>query len=274
MVKCLFGGIVLVIGIYDSGLGGLSVWRELRRRTHAQLIYFGDTAHVPYGEKTPDQLEGYFWNIVGFFQEKGCQGVVVACNTSSALVLPRVHGKIQLPVFGIIESAVQAALAVSKGRVGVLATRGTVASGVYQQAFRQASPQGQVFVKSAPRLVPLVEQGQITSQTTRQALQEYLEPLLAKKIDTLLLGCTHYPFLQELLEDLVGSDVTIVDPAPTVARQLQASLPNHGKGQEESSRQTEFWVSSEPHRFREMAELLLKEKLPPVGFHHMSGERA
>ena len=159
----------MVIGIYDSGLGGLSIWRELRQYTKARLLYFGDTCHVPYGEKTPEELEGYFWDIVGFFVKQGCQGVVVACNTSSALVLPRVRNRLavdlKIPVLGIIESAVTAALAVTAGRVGILATRGTVESGAYQEAFRN-TPVTEIFVKSAPRLVPLVEQGQNRSRTT------------------------------------------------------------------------------------------------------------
>lgn len=260
----------MAIGIYDSGLGGLSVWRELRHYTNVPLLYFGDTAHVPYGEKTPAELEGYFWEIVDFFLDRGCHGVVVACNTSSALVLPRIRDSVQVPVFGIIESAVQAALQVSAGRIGVLATRGTVDSGAYQEAFLQASPQTQVFVQSAPRLVPLVEEGQIASQVTRMALQEYLAPLLDQGIDTLLLGCTHYPFLQELIEELVGTNLHIVDPAPAMAKQVSAMFPSVAKPRGA----TQFWVSGDPMSFRTTAELLLRESIPAVGFHQMSGEMA
>ncbi len=268
----------MAIGIYDSGLGGLSVWRELRHYTNAPLLYFGDTFHVPYGEKTPKELEGYFWEIVTFFVDQGCQGVVVACNTSSALVLPRVMGKVRVPVFGIIESAVQAALRVSEGRVGVLATRGTINSGAYQEAFLTASPRTQVFVSSAPRLVPLVEQGTITSQVTRAALQEYLVPLLAQGIDTLLLGCTHYPFLHELIEELVGAEVRIVDPAPALAMQVAEMFPSEARGPEDrasggTTEGTQFWVSGDPIDFKATAELLLRESLPVVGFHQMSGEK-
>lgn len=269
----------MAIGIYDSGLGGLSVWRELRQYTNAPLLYFGDTSHVPYGEKTPAELESYFWEIVAFFLEQGCEGVVVACNTSSALVLPRVRGKVQVPIFGIIESAVQASLQVSEGRIGVLATRGTVDSGAYQKAFLTVSPETRVFVQSAPRLVPLVEQGQIASQVTKKALKEYLAPLLAEGIDTLLLGCTHYPFLQELIEGLVGADLRIVDPAPVMARQIAEIFPRMAKdlagpALEKARETTQFWVSGDPVGFKATAELLLQEQLPVVGFHQMSGEKA
>ncbi len=264
----------MVIGIYDSGLGGLSVWRELRRHTKARLLYFGDTCHVPYGEKTPDQLERYFWDIVGFFQSRGCKGVVVACNTSSALVLPRVFDKVQIPVFGIIESAIKATLAVGGNRVGVLATRGTVESGAYQEAFAKANPRGQIFAQSAPDLVPLVEQGQVTGPKVKEALRGYLAPLLAQKIDTLVLGCTHYPFLQDLISDVVGSSVTLVDPGPAMALQVLEELPHLAKGPLDPSTETEFWVSGDPGKFKETAERLLQETLPGVGFHEMRGERA
>jgi glutamate racemase len=263
-----------VIGIYDSGLGGLSVWRELRHYVKAPLLYFGDTCHVPYGEKTPEELEGYFWDIVGFFQKQGCAAVVVACNTSSALVLPRVRDKVQLqvPVFGIIESAVSAALAVTDGRVGVLATRGTVESGAYQEAFRRVSSGIKVFAQSAPRLVPLVEQGQTRSRETRTALQEYLARLLAEGIDTLLLGCTHYPFLEELIGEVAGATLRIVNPAPAMARQIAEALPNLSKRAAEPGCRSQFWVSGDPHAFQITAELLLGESLPAVGLHTMSGE--
>lgn len=269
------GGIVLAIGIYDSGLGGLSVWRELRQSTKARLLYFGDTSHVPYGEKTQAQLEGYFWEIVGFFLTKGCQAVVVACNTSSALVVPRVAGKVDIPVFGIIERAVDAVLEVSDGRVGVLATRATAESGAYQRAFAEAAPDTKVFVQSAPKLVPLVEAGEINSDLTRQALKEYIDPLLAENIDTLLLGCTHYPFLRESIAELAGPAVRIVDPAPALAVQVGEMFPAWQADQlgKAASCDTQFWVSGDPQTFKTTAELLLKEELPAVGFYHMSGEK-
>ncbi len=265
----------MAIGIYDSGLGGLSVWRELRQQTSARLLYFGDTCHVPYGEKTQAQLEGYFWEIAGFFLRQGCQAIVVACNTSSALVLPQVEGRLEIPVFGIIESAVDAVLRVSKGSVGVLATRGTADSGAYQRAFLASAPEMKVFVQSAPRLVPLVESGQVSSQEARQVVKEYLDPLLAEGIDTLLLGCTHYPFLHDLIAELAGPSVVIVDPAPALAAQVAGVFPEWKPGSQgkDTGYNTQFWVSGDPHTFKTTAELLLKEELPAVAFYHMSGEK-
>ena len=259
----------MVIGVYDSGLGGLSVWRELIN-LNVSLIYFGDTAHAPYGEKTASQLQEYFWEISDFFQSKGCKAIVIACNTASAMVLPP-EENFPIPVFGIIEAGVQSSLAVCKGRLGVLATRGTVESGVYQQAFKKARPEWQVFAQSAPRLATLVERGEMTEPSTKQAVQEYLTPLLEQDIDTLLLGCTHYPFLRPLIEEFVGPNVQIVDPAATLAQYVSEWLHNQKgviKDNSESSRQ--FWVSAHPERFRELAQSLLKMEIPEVNIHHMS----
>lgn len=250
----------MTIGIYDSGLGGLSVWRELRRQVSAPLIYFGDTAHLPYGDKSPDQLMDYFRASLAFLESRGCTGLVVACNTTSSVVLPRIKHLVKLPLVGMIEGAVEAASAVTKGCIGVLATQATTASGVYQRAFQDVLPHGQVFVQSAPGLVPLVEEGQVSGQRARQALQSYLEPLTARGIDTLLLGCTHYSFLMELITELLDGKIQIIDPASAVAGEAKAALAGIG-GQGGT---TEFWVSAQPERFKATAELILQEELPPV----------
>lgn len=260
----------MIIGLYDSGLGGLSVWRELRH-LNARFIYFGDTAHVPYGEKTPAQLQDYFWQILDFLQGKGCQGVVIACNTASALVLPAVKPVVSMPVIGIIEAAVQGCLQVGQGRLGVLATQATVDSEVYQQAFREARPNWQVFVHGAPQLASLVEQGQATESATKRVVAEYLEPLIAQNIDTLLLGCTHYPFLRPLVEEVVGSSVQIVDPAPILAEQVSCWLDILDSRQDRQGPSTEFWVSAHPERFQMVAQSLLQEEIPPVGVYKLSG---
>lgn len=264
----------MVIGIFDSGLGGLSVWRELRKLHSGNFIYFGDTAHVPYGEKTSAELQCYFRQIVRFLEEKNCASVVVACNTSSVLALPQIKSEVQTQLFGIVDAALNATLAVGKGCVGVLATKATVESGVYQREFRKHKPHWNVFVRSAPKLVKLVEQGRIRDEATKEALVEYLTPLLAEKIDTLLLGCTHYPFLQPLIEEIVGPEVQIVDPAFKLAVQVQKSLNELTLKHVKYNNETEFWVSAQPEQFRMNAEMLLNEKIPSVNLHQILGERA
>lgn len=259
----------MVIGIYDSGLGGLSVWRELRGAITTRLVYFGDTANVPYGEKSSAELVSYFWRIYSFFRKQGCDAVVVACNTSSALVLPEVRDKVELPVFGVIEAAVDLASQVSRDRVGILATRGTIESGVYQRAFRETKPHLQVVAQSAPRLVPLIEQGQTAGPEVEAVLREYLEPLQKQAVDTLLLGCTHYPFLSPLIKELVGPKVEVVDPAPSLASLVKTALDAGGVGGKAT---TEFYVSSQPKKFQHMAELLLQEEVPEVRLEAITGE--
>lgn len=259
----------MVIGIYDSGLGGLSVWRELHS-LNCPLVYFGDTAHVPYGEKTPAQLMDYFQASLAFFASRGCKSIVVACNTTSAVVLPRVKKELKLPVVGMIENAVRAVSKVSEGRIGVLATRATANSGVYQKALAEAMPQSKVFVQSAAELVPLVEQGEVKGELAKQAARKYIEPLLAEKIDTLLLGCTHYSFLLEPITKVAGRYIKIVDPAPEVALQVQATLTDNCTSTEVTG--TEFWVSAHPEKFGDMAELVLGKKLPAVNLHSWSRE--
>lgn len=262
----------MIIGIYDSGLGGLSVWRELRSLVNAKLIYFGDTAHMPYGEKTLTQLQAYFWDIFHFFERKKAQAVVMACNTSSAVVLPRVKGIAPLPVIGIIDAALRAILPVSLGRVGLLATTVTVESGVYQRRLHQLRPDWEITAQSAPALVPLVEDGKVAGAEVRSALSLYLTPLLAKKVDTLLLGCTHYPFLKQGITQIVGKDLKIVDPAQALALEVRDELKIHDFSYSRSV--SEFWVSAEPVKFQKTAEKLLGEEITQVKMHQLPGVKA
>ena len=255
------------IGIYDSGLGGLSVWRELRSKIRAPLVYFGDTAHLPYGDKSPEQLREYFRASLAFLESTGCQFIVVACNTTSSVVLPKIKHLLRLPVVGMIEGAVEAVCSAGGRRIGVLATQATAASGVYQNALGDALPGSEVLVQGAPELVPLVEAGEISGPRARTALEKYMEPLLAQGIDSLLLGCTHYSFLAEPITQLLGGEVRLIDPAPAVAGQVQAAWP----GAEVSGAETEFWVSAQPKKFKATAELILGEVLPPV-YLKMPGE--
>ena len=254
----------MVIGIYDSGLGGLSVWRELHS-LNCPLVYFGDTAHVPYGEKTPAQLMDYFKASLAFFEGKGCTSIVVACNTTSAVVLPQVKGELKIPVVGMIENAVRAVSKVSEGRIGVLATQATVNSGVYQKALAEAIPQSKIFAQSAPEFVPIVEQGKVKGELAKRVAREYMEPLLAEEIDTLLLGCTHYSFLLDAITEVSGGRIKIIDPAPEVALQVRNTLARNCTSAGANS--TEFWVSAHPNKFKDMAELVLGKTLPAVKLH-------
>lgn len=265
----MLGGISLIIGLYDSGLGGLTVWRELRK-LKVKLVYFGDTANVPYGAKTSQELVGYFHEIRALLVERGCQLVVVACNTASILVLPAVEKDPNLPTIGIVDAAVNACLQVCQGRLGILATPATIASGVYQKTFREVRPDWAIYAQSAPELAPLIEAGKVDHPDTQKLIIDYLAPLQDRKIDTLLLGCTHYPLVQSSIAEFLGPSVTIVDPAPFLAQQITGLI---GQLQTEMQPETEFWVSARPELFKELAQNLLGEELPEVGFYQLAGEK-
>ncbi|MCK4690907.1 MAG: glutamate racemase, partial [Desulfuromonadales bacterium] len=180
------------IGIFDSGVGGLTVCKEIMRRLPGEnLIYLGDTARVPYGTKSAETVEQYALDAADFLVEQGVKLLVVACNTASAVALPVLRERFQLPVIGVIEPGAQRAVESQNRRIGVIGTEGTVNSGRYEEAIRQLLPDARVFTVACPLFVPLAEEGWAEHEVARLTAQEYLQPLLAAQIDTLVLGCTH-----------------------------------------------------------------------------------
>ncbi|MBE3577831.1 MAG: glutamate racemase [Limnochordales bacterium] len=219
------------IGMFDSGVGGLSVARELFRRLPGYpLIYLADSAHVPYGDRSPEELLVLGDAIVRYLRAAGARQIVFACNTSSAVSLPILRERYaDTPMIGMIDPGAQAAVAATRnGRIGLLATQATVKSGAYEKAILRYNPEAVVISQAAPALVPLVEAGRLHDKETRLALEGYLEPLLDAGIDTLVLGCTHYPFLLPLIRRIISPDIEIVDPAVAVIRALQESLSPQG----------------------------------------------
>lgn len=216
------------IGVLDSGVGGLTIAGRLMDEAPGLSIhYFADTANLPYGGKTPEQVTGLAQGVVRHLVRQGVSAVVMACNTSNAVALESIRQWCPVPVVGIIQPAAQAAVGISRnGRIGVIATKVTAQSGAYERACARAiqSPDDykEVAVRSigCPKLVPLIESGKIWSYEAREALLEYLTPLLAWNMDTLILGCTHYPFLREHIQQIVGPTVKIVDPSHYVLGEL------------------------------------------------------
>ena len=263
----------MCIGIFDSGVGGLTVWRELRRVMGGRFIYFGDTAHVPYGEKSPEQLMEYFWDIIDFFQQREVKAVVVACNTMSAVVLPKVQDQVPLKLFGMIDAAVDAAVKVSHGKVGVLATSSTAASGAYEDAFGRIRPTWDVTSQGCPRLVPLIEAGRTSGPEVEKAVAEYVKPLKNAAVDTIVLGCTHYPFVTSVIEHQVGSEIAIVDPAIRIGQEVSAWFGSKNEIRvEDGSSHTEFWVSRNPKGFQTLARQFMGTMIPNVNLYEMAGE--
>jgi len=213
------------IGIFDSGLGGLTVLREIERLLPAEdLIYVGDTARVPYGIKSAETVARYSREICDFLLQQGVKAIVVACNTASALALADLKPRYSLPMLGVLEPGAQAAVAAARSRkIGVIGTEGTIKSGAYVQAIRRCLPEAHVVSRACPLFVPLVEEGWGRHEVTRQVAEIYLGEWRNHSLDTLILGCTHYPLLKETLAAVLPG-VVLVDSAEETAKALQALL--------------------------------------------------
>lgn len=214
------------LGLFDSGVGGLTVVRAVQDLLPAEdILYLGDTARLPYGSKSPETIRRFADEDARFLLRRGVKAIVVACNTATAHALPQLREHYRLPVIGVIEAGVEAALA-GQGveRVGIIATRGTIRSHAYQHALAQRNTGLIIHGQATPLLVPLIEEDWLDHPATRQILEAYLAPLVEKGIDTLMLACTHYPLLVPVLRDLLPSEVRLVDSATTCAEHLRREL--------------------------------------------------
>ncbi|PLY06155.1 MAG: glutamate racemase [Desulfuromonas sp.] len=254
------------IGIFDSGVGGLTVLREVRSLLpEEQLIYFGDTARVPYGTKSPVTVERYALEAAEFLVSKGVKLLVVACNTASAVALPALKRHFDLPVVGVIEPGARRALAVSRNRhVGVIGTEGTVKSEAYVRALRQLDAAVQVSSAACPLFVPLAEEGWAEHEVAHLAAREYLAPLVDARVDTLVLGCTHYPLLKSTLAHVLGDAVQLVDSAAETALTVAAQLREHGLERADSGGPPAYYVSDVPTRFERVGSHFLGHSLGEV----------
>jgi glutamate racemase len=246
------------IGVFDSGVGGLTVVSALRRRLPGEsILYLGDTARLPYGSKSPDTVTRYTRRNIEFLTERGVKAVVVACNTASALALPNLEMR-ELPTWGVIEPGARKAAAVSKGRVGVIATEATVRSDAYGKALWAVRPDLEILSQACPLFVPLVEEGWHDDPVTEQVAGRYLRPLLDAGVDTLVLGCTHYPLLKPVLERVAGPEVTLVDSAEEVADMVAAGLAEkHLQSTHEATHH--FCVTDSGQTFQRLARTILKD---------------
>lgn len=259
------------IGVYDSGVGGLSVLRHLHARMPGErIIYFADTARAPYGARSTDEILRFARQIVSFLSARRVKLVVVACNTSSALALPTIRHEFAIPLLGMIDAGVQAAVAATRhGRIGLLATEGTVRSGAYRQRLAAEGSQYALAAQAAPRLVPLIESGRTHGRAVQDALHEYLTPLRQFEVDTLILGCTHYPFVREEIERIVGPKVRVIDPAEGVAIQARAILQSERKLSVRRRAITHFYTSGDPKAFKRLGRILLQKELSQIRYADM-----
>ena len=246
------------IGVFDSGVGGLTVLNQVARQLpNESIVYFGDTARVPYGTRSPEEILQFVREIISWMLQQQAKMVIMACNTSSALVLKTVQAEFPIPIIGTILPGSFAAAKLGR-RIGVIATPATVASNAYPQAIKALDPTIQVWQVACPEFVPLIEQNRVFDPYTTQVAQEYLAPLLAQKIDTLVYGCTHYPHLEPILRLLLPSSVKLLDPAIAVVATATQQLDLLGLiNMDKSTFPTRFYVSGCPQNLAQSAQLLL-----------------
>jgi len=244
------------IGVFDSGVGGLTVVAALRRQLPQEsILYLGDTARLPYGTKSQLTVERYTRRNIDFLIGRGVKAVVVACNTASALALDGLESPV--PIWGVIESGARRAAEVSGGRVGVIATESTIRSGAYELALNRSRDGLQIASHACPLFVPLVEEGWHDDPVAEVIAKRYLAPLLDQGIDTLLLGCTHYPLLGPMLQRVTGDGVQLVDSAQAVTVQVAAELANRGLLSKSDESEHHFCVTDNSERFARIASMVL-----------------
>ena len=241
------------IGIFDSGLGGITVLRALYRQLPQEsIIYFADTARLPYGDRSPEELIQYVREILTWMEAQGVKMVVMACNTSSAIALDVIRSEFKTPVLGLILPGARGAVSQGK-RIGVIATQATVNSGAYQNAILEANPEAAVWQMPCPEFVPLIEANRINDPHTKRIVQKRLQPLLEQGIDTLVYGCTHYRHLSGVIQSILPSHVTCVDPAEYVVNATEQELELMGWKNPQPPLPTRFAVSGCPDQFAQSA---------------------
>ena len=248
------------IGVFDSGVGGLTVFREISRALPREpLVYLGDSARVPYGTKSPATVVRYSLEAARHLMTRNIKMLVVACNTATAAALPALKEALSIPVIGVVEPGARAAVERTSGVIGVIATEGTVKSKAYTHAIKALDPDVEVIEAAAPLFVALAEEGWANTHVAREVAEIYLEPLIDHGIDTLVLGCTHYPILRSTIERVVGAGVQIVDSAETTATSVKDALgrSSHGSGKPEYH----FLVTDAEERFRRIAGEFLAQEI-------------
>ncbi|NEQ27144.1 MAG: glutamate racemase [Microcoleus sp. SIO2G3] len=241
------------IGIFDSGVGGLTVLRELYRQLpNESILYFGDTARLPYGDRSATEILRFVREILTCMRQQQVKMVIMACNTSSALVLETVRSEFNFPILGTVLPGARAAVAQGR-RIGVIATPATAASQAFRRAIEEVNPAVQVWQVGCPEFVPLIEQNRIYDPYTRQVAEAYLAPLLDRQIDTLVYGCTHYPHLAPVLRSLLPSSVRLIDPAVHVVAAAAQELDLLGLRNTKAAHPTRFTVSGSSALFRSLS---------------------
>ncbi len=249
------------IGVFDSGVGGLTVVKQLMKvLPHENIVYFGDTARVPYGSKSKETVTKYSLQDVRFLQSKNVKAIIVACNTASSNSLTEMRNTFDIPIFGVVEPGVKAALKATKNKkIGIIGTAATVRSKAYETMICNADKDIQVFTKSCPLFVPLAEEGWTDNEVAKLTAKQYLAELIEKEIDALVLGCTHYPLLKRCIGTTVGESIKLVDPAKVTAKMMNFFLTEHCmKNTSQTEGQRQFYLSDTTATFGFICQKALK----------------
>ena len=253
------------IGILDSGVGGLTVVKEFCSQLASEnIVYFGDTARMPYGPRPHEEVRRFALEIIEFLQTQEVKLVVVACNSATAAGISHYQEQLDIPVIGVIEPGVRAALeATSNGRIGVIGTTGTIASEAYENNLRRLDSSVQIFSKACPLLVLIVENDLVNTPEAYRVAEEYLTPLKEEGVDTLILGCTHYPLLSPLIQEVMGDDVKLISSAEVIARETREYFSSHNllNPLNQANGNHRFFVSGKPSIFEEIGKKLLGKKV-------------
>jgi len=248
------------IGVFDSGIGGLTVAHELiRQLPQESIVYFGDTARVPYGPKSPDTVRRYSREITSFLCDQGVKAIIIACNTATAHALDALRTEFDMPIIGVIEPGARAAVRATRGgHIGVIGTAGTIKSGAYEEAIRRLDPDLRITARACPLFAPMVEEGLLDHDATRLIAREYLAPLVEARVDTVVLGCTHYPLLKSLLAHELGPGITLIDSAAeTAAEAAQVLAQADACAAEDAVPAHRFVASDDPLQFLQLGQRFL-----------------
>lgn len=255
-----------MIGIFDSGVGGLTVWKAIvSHLPNESLLYFGDTARVPYGSKSASVIIRYAEEVSDYLLQYNPKLLVVACHTASAYALSHLENRFSIPVIGVIQAGIEEALAKTLNyKIAILGTKATIQSNVYPQLIKQAAPQSEILSIACPLLVPLAEEGLSHHPATLLMLKDYLQPILSSGVDTVLLGCTHYPLLKSAIAKILGNPYSLVDASDACAKKIKTFLVENNLSEKKESPVSRFFVSDDAGLFQKSASHLLGLSLKDV----------
>lgn len=247
------------IGIFDSGVGGLTVFTEIRNKfINEDIVYLGDTKNFPYGNKSAEDIINFSIKNVEFLIEKGVKLIVIACGTATSQALETLKNKFEIPIIGIIEPTIQYVKEQNIKRIGVIATQGTIRSGAWEKSLKQAIPNIEVINKACPMLAEIAEEGRAQSPEGRKVIKEYMEPFKKNKIDKIILGCTHYPIYENIIKEELGYEVELINTGATVARYIDQFLKQNELGNKQGRKKEEIYLSKPEDEFKKIAKEIMK----------------